>query len=144
MSLTSLTNQQLALSLQYPDPTPLGSSVSLNEKVTAIGYRIHLISDASNEVYFEVGHYPTILLDEAMTRFKREIVAQNPEAVVGEATAMLFSSYPGYRFAIRWPEKERVIMFFVRDHIVYRVIYNPASPLNEQIAATLAFMEAGA
>lgn len=144
MSLISLTNQQLAVSLQYPDPTPLGSSVSINEKVTAVSYRIHLISDASNEVYFEVGYYPTLSLAEAMTHFKQELVAQTQEVVIGEAVDIMFGAYAGCRFSVRWPEKKRVITFFVRDGATYRVIYNPASPLNGQILATLAFMDVGA
>lgn len=51
----SLLSQELQVELNYPDPTPDGFEVLIHERVTDTSYRAHLISEGSDEVYFDVG-----------------------------------------------------------------------------------------
>lgn len=141
-NLVSLSNPKLPITLKYPDPTPLGCPVSVNERANEIGYRVHLISEGSDEIYFEVGQYATLSISEAMALFKKEAAERISDLEIRETQEITFASRKGYRFSIRWPGKERVITYIEEGEMVYRIIYDPASPLNEQILATFAFQQA--
>ena len=51
----TLLSQELQVEINYPDPTPDGFEVLIHERETNTSYRAHLISEGSDEVYFDVG-----------------------------------------------------------------------------------------
>ena len=56
----TLLSQELQVELIYLDPTPKGFEVVIHKPKTNTNYRAHLISDGSDEVYFEVGVYQSL------------------------------------------------------------------------------------
>lgn len=135
----TFSNPQLFITLQYPQPTPLGHEVNIVEKSSAISYRIHLLTEASSEIYFEVGRYHTLPLTEAMDLFQTELKQYNKQVEISPVAATTFAAKPAHRLTARWPEKERIITFIELDEIVHRIIYDPASVINHQILETLVF-----
>ena len=132
-------NPQLSMTLQYPNPTPLGHPVNISEKSSNISYRIHLISDESSEVYFEIGRYHTLPIRDAVNLFQKELKENISQVQIGQVEATTFATRSAYRLTARWPEKERTVTFFDLEGIVYRIIYDPTSAINHQILETLIF-----
>jgi len=48
---------------------------------------------------------------------------------------------PAYEYAFKWRQKERAVILVQKDRAVYRIIYDPHSPLNLQVLATIEFIE---
>jgi hypothetical protein len=136
---TTYSNPQLSVTLKYPQPTPLGHSVKIVEKSSNISYRIHLLTDDSSEIYFEIGRYLTLPIKEAVNLFQTELKATNSEVDTSPVEATTFAAKPAYRLTARWPEKERSITFVDLEGVVCRIIYDPASAVNQQILETLSF-----
>ena len=139
-SLTTYSNQHLAITLQYPQRTPLGYHVNVVEKLSDVSYRIHLISDESSEIYFEVGCYHTLSTIDAMNLFQKELVENINNVEISHGKTTTFAAKPAYPLAIRWTAKERNVIFVEHEGKVYRIIYDPVSPINKQILNTLTFM----
>lgn len=135
----SLTDPNLPVTLKYPDPTPQGFPVRVNVRQGA-GYRVHLVSDGSAEVYFEVGRYPGLPVDQGIREFVADVTGRLEGLEVDDITESRFRSSPARRFCIRWPGRERVILFVERDDALYRIIQDPQSPLNREILETFEFL----
>jgi hypothetical protein len=138
-NLVIFSNQKLPLTLEYPNPTPRGCRVTAREQSNDIGYRVHFTSDGSGEIYFEVGQYANLSISTAMDLFKKEVSERIHGLEIGELEELMFDSYPAYRFTIRWPGTERVITFLQKEDMVYRLIYDPSSPINGQILESVRF-----
>ena len=136
---TTYSNSQLSITLQHPWPTPLGHLVNIVEKSSEISYRIHLLTEESSEVYFEIGRYHMLPLTKAIHLFQKELTKANSQMEISPAEATTFATRPAYRLTARWPEKERIVTFIDLEGIVYRIIYDPASAINQQILESLAF-----
>ncbi len=133
------SNPIIPFTFTYPDPTPQGVTVVIHEKVTPVGRRFHLISEGSEEIYFEVGRYENQTMSELIERFRRELLANNPEVDITDKGSLEFLGCPGVRLVAQWPEKSRIITFFERGEVVCRIIFNPASDLNYEILESVRF-----
>jgi len=59
---------------------------------------------------------------------------------ITELRATTLGSLPAYIYSFQWPEKERAVILIEWESSTYRIIYDPGSPLNEQIIATIEFV----
>jgi len=134
-----LSHPKLSITLQYPDPTPQGHSVSINERLGIGSFRIHLTSDDSDEVYFEIGQYFNLPRQSAVETFLNEITVGGAGIKIGETVEIQFASTVACQFSVQWPEKTRLILFIEQGETLYRIIYNPASPINKKVLETLKF-----
>jgi hypothetical protein len=138
-NLITLANPQLPITLQYPDPTPLGYKVNVIEKTGDISYRIHLVSEGPSEIYFEVGKYLNLSISEAVNLFKNELIENISNVEISAVTTTIIASKPAYHLTVRWPSKERRVFFIEHEEKIYRIILDPLSDINEQILKTFAF-----
>ncbi len=134
-----LDDPRLPLQLAYPAITPLGHRVEGRRLVTAQAYRLHLVSSAGGEVYFEVAVYPVRTAREAYEALRQAMQADTPAPDVGELTACELAGRAGWQFRVRWPDRERRITLIPVGDRLCRLIFDPVSPLNEQILATVSF-----
>lgn len=134
------SNDRLPITLEYPDPTPLGFRVVANEIVGDGSYRVHLISDGSDEIYFEIGQYSRLSLAEAMEAFKTDVSERIENLSFGEVIETSIGSQTASRLTLRWPDKEREIYFLEKDGMIYRIICNPRAPINRQILQSVRFL----
>lgn len=137
------THQDLTILLKYPNPTPLGNSVSINERSGPASFRVHFVSERSNEVYFEAGRYLDLPAKQALDDFLKDVTGRIENLEVGEVEEIRYANSPARRFSIRWPGKERVILFVERDDALYRIIHDPASLLNQQMLESVEFQTSG-
>ena len=72
--------------------------------------------------------------DEEPTKQKEEVFLET-----SEVTELSMDNYPSYQVSIRWPGKERFIQFIEIEPVLYRIIHDPASPINKQILESLEF-----
>jgi hypothetical protein len=118
--------------------TPAGHPVELRRLESAGGGpRVHLISPASDELYFEVGRYPDTTPEEAYARFTADVAGRVPEAVFTELRADWLGGRPGFRFGVQLPDRRRVVWLLPATDALYRIVYNPESAVNEQVLATV-------
>lgn len=139
IQLKTLHSPEFSLTLHYPDPTPRGSSVDVVERQSDHSYRLHLLSTDSDEIYFEVGKYPHLSSAAAQALFQHELTAQYPDVTLDPVRGMVLAGKNGRLLTARWPTRERTIIFVPHDGAVYRLIFNPASPINHQILNTVTF-----
>jgi hypothetical protein len=126
---------------QYPDPTPEGYVVERKEGgVEPAVTRVHLTSPGSQELYFEVGCYPDLTAEAAYEQFKEVLTRQFGEVEVGSLEGTTVAGRPGFTFTFRWAAGTRAVVFVPYNGILYRIVYNPQSPLNVQVLSTLFFL----
>lgn len=138
-NLTLFVSEEIAVQLNYPNPTPAGNPVIIHHPPSNTSTRAHLISANSEEVYFEVSRYNSHSLQDALTRFQEELLANNPDVILNPTHQTEVKGHPSHQFTAIWPTKGRLITFIQHPHALYRIIYNPRSPLNKQILASLTF-----
>jgi hypothetical protein len=97
------------------------------------------MSEGSNEVYFEVGQYRNIQTQEAIKAFLEDVRGRFEQLEVVEQANVHFTAYPAVRLHIRWPGKERVILFIEREDGLFRIIRDPASQVNQTILDSFEF-----
>jgi hypothetical protein len=98
-----------------------------------------LISQESQEIYFEVARYANLLAEESYKLFREGIEKRGDEFSISELKETELAKQPAFECFVKGPGMERVVTFIQKGETLYRVIYNPQSPLNEQILATLEF-----
>ena len=136
----TLLSQELQVELNYPDPTPDGFEVLIHERGTDTSYRAHLISEGSDEVYFEVGVYQNLPARQAVELFLVDVSQRIEQLQAKEVRETTFAGFPAYQFSIQWPGKERIIIFIDRGDILYRIIHDPVSPINKKILENIQFL----
>lgn len=137
----TLLSHELQVELIYPDPTPKGFEVVIHERKTDTSYRAHLISEGSDEVYFEVGVYPNLPVTQAIELFLADVSKRIERLQAKEVKETTFADFPAYQFSIQWPGKERVIMFIDKGEILYRIIHDPTSLINQKILESINFLK---
>ena len=135
------SHQNFPVGLKYPNPTPLGNVVTINEQSGPSRFRAHFVSSGSDEVYFEVGSYVGLTVTQAIDDFLTDISGRFENLEVGEMERITFKNFSAHRFSIRWPGKERVILFIEKEDALYRIIHDPASPINGKMLDSLEFRE---
>jgi hypothetical protein len=140
-NLTRLSHPQFPFRVSYPDPTPGGAQVIVHERGGGGGYRLHLVSEGSGEVYFELGRYEQLPRQAAIDAFIRDLSGRIEGLRSSELVEVDWHGLPAARFSIDWPGKERVILFFEREAVLYRILYDPASQVNLEILASFEWMD---
>ncbi|HUF38144.1 MAG TPA: hypothetical protein VMN57_06450 [Anaerolineales bacterium] len=118
------------VTLRYPDPTPAGHPVRIDDLSRGNVQRYHFVSEGSDEVYFEIGRYPDETIESALAAFVEGVVSRIDGIEIGERERSEVAGHPATRLEIRWPGKRRWIHFLDVDGVTYRVILNPDSALN--------------
>ncbi|MCI0399502.1 MAG: hypothetical protein L0332_32175 [Chloroflexi bacterium] len=131
---------------KYPEITPEGHTTEIREDRRENIARVHFISTDSQELYFEVARYLDLSWRTGYEQFKEVITRQFDGLEMNELVESTVASQPAFTFSFRWPAvtglTERTALFIPRGNVLYRVIYNPRSPLNLQVLSTLEFGEA--
>jgi len=135
----SYAHQNFSAKLKYPNPTLQGSLVSINEITGNESFRAHFVSEGSDEVYLEIGQYSNLPVEQAIDDFLKDVSARIEGLEKSEIETLTFANYLAHRFSIRWPGKERVILFIEMDDSLYRIIHDPTSMINKQILESIEF-----
>lgn len=134
-------NKDFDLEFLYPQTTPQGHQVLINEnRNNETDVRYHLITPDSDEVYFEVGRYQNLTAETGYAGMKAELANRFPNVQISDLQEVEFAGQAAHTFSVVWPERERKMVFIPYEDILYRIIYNPRSSLNIQIAETLQFL----
>ena len=133
------SHQKLSVKLRYPNPSPEGHSVHIHEISGDSSFRAHFVSDSSHEVYFEVGEYFDVRVERAIDDFLKDVSKRIDGLVKSEVEDLMYAGYPAHRFTIRWPGKEREILFIEKVDTLYRIIHDPTSWINQKMLKSIEF-----
>jgi hypothetical protein len=120
-----------AVQFQYPQTTPNGYDVEMDD------IRVHFRSHGSEEAYFEISRHVRRTAAEVYEREQSFVTSQLEEGEASPLRASTFGMQPAQEFTIRWVGGERVVILLERQEYVYRFVYDPRSPLNHQVLATV-------
>ena len=120
------------LSLQYPISTPSGQQVRFDD------IRFHAQSEDGREVYFEVTRHLNMTAASVYEK-ERESVVEQRQATVTELEKANFVELPAHEYSFTWNGNERKVVLVEHGEWLYRVIYDPRSPINLDIVATIRF-----
>lgn len=127
--------------MKYPQTSPSGEEVELTRLEDDECYRVKFSSRDDTVVYFEIGRYRNLHIDEAMDAFISEISSQGSDVKIGELEELQVSGYPAYRISLWWTEYARTIVFTDVNGVLYRIIFDPGSTMNTSIMASVRFVE---
>lgn len=133
------TDPKFKLRFKYPVRTPQNHTVETVAGQNDDLIRIHLISRDSQEVYFEVTRYYTLSV-QGEYRTHKVYLEQRFEAegfAITDLTDFHLGELRAYQYSFRWDDKQRVVILTEQDQVTYRIIYDPDSPINEQILSTI-------
>ena len=131
--MATLSDPHFPFQVSYPDPTPAGYEVVAHVRQGERGFRINLISEGSQEVYFEAGQYPQLVRQAGIDEFMTDVSARLESLHQSEIIEIDWHGLPAARFSIDWPGRERILLFFEREDVLYRILYDPASQINLEI-----------
>ena len=130
----------LALRWRYPNPSPAGQPVEVVEEQTDAFTRVHLLSADRDEVYFEVRRFTqaAVAADHyARHRASLETQFAGQAFAISDLTPAALAGRPAHGYTFRWADRERAALLVLIDGALYRFIYNPRSPVNPAILATV-------
>lgn len=125
------------LQFSYPEITPQKRPVAIQETHRDNVSRVHLTSPHSLELYFEVTLYHNLTAQEGYEQLKKDVEERFSECRVTDLQKTRLNGYPAYVFSFQWLFQQRKVYFLERGTVIYRILYDPTLPLNEQILATL-------
>jgi hypothetical protein len=123
----------LGLSFRYPGAAADGEPVEMDD------FRAHFRTMDSAQVYFEVSRHTGVSAGELYRRETAAIRRANPDVRVSDAVSVSFAGCDAQQFTVTFPDKERIFTLIEREGRVYRVIYDPRSPVNHEIIGTVTF-----
>jgi hypothetical protein len=129
------------LRFSYPTVTPEGHEVDLAEEESEGASRVHLTSRDSQEIYVEITHFAGLTPDQEYAHHRPYLEQRFGAGSVGEAGTSTLGGFPVWTYAFRWDQGERSVILFNLGGDTYRIIYDPRSPLNEQIISTISVLE---
>lgn len=124
---------ELGLQFRHPAMTPQGAPVVMDE------FRVHFRSEQSEELYFEVSRHWKLSVQEAYERERSFGLKQFGPGAVSELMEITFAGQAAFTFSIQWDGEERTVALIEKGKMLYRVLYDPRSPLNTKILSTLVF-----
>ena len=122
---------KFALQFQYPETTPTGHPVEIDD------IRVHFRSKDSPELYFEVSRHLHHSAQEVYEREKAFVEKQLAESVVRALLPITIAGQLAFEFSFQWAGGERTVLLIEKQEALYRVIYDPRSPLNLEVLSTL-------
>jgi hypothetical protein len=103
---TQLSHPDFPFRITYPDPTPGGAPVIVHALRGEWGFRLHLISEGSSEVYFEVGRYEQLPRQTAIEQFIRDVSGRIEGLHHSQVVEIEWQGLMADRFSIDWPGTE--------------------------------------
>ena len=133
------------LTFCYPDPTPQGHPVERHERRfrdhRGDADLFHLSSPASGELYVEIGVFRGITPEQEYANHKPHLQDRFGAEAVTALTETRVGDRPASTYGIRWKDSERTVLLLQAGADTYRLIYDPRSPLNEQVVETVVFLD---
>jgi hypothetical protein len=121
--------EEFGLSLSYPDRTSSGQALEFDD------IRLHARSE-DGEAYFELSRHLNATAPAQYER-EREFVAARYGADVTPLTATTFNGLPAHEFSVNWGDTVRTFVLVERGRWLFRVVYDPRSPLNHAVLDTI-------
>lgn len=134
------TDSRFALRFQYPKVTPQGHLVEKAESQAQDRIRVHFTSKDSREVYFEITKYHNISAQMEYHEHKESLEKRPEGFLVSGLKEICWMSQRAYEYSIEWSQAARVVRLIEIGDSIYRVLYDPGSPLNLRILYTLKWM----
>jgi hypothetical protein len=130
------------LEFGYPDPTPNGQAVERDEDPFRSYARVHLSSPDRSELYFEVVRFGARAPEDEYLEHRPHLEGRFGTDSVTALTETRLLGRPAWAYSFRWDEEgrpmERAVLMLQVAGETYRIIYDPRSPLNDRVIATLA------
>ena len=101
------------------------------------GLRMHFAS-AERELYVEIVRFELLPHEEEHARHKAFLEGRSDEHAVSKLEPATLAGRPADTYAFSFPEGRRIALLLSTAAWTYRVIYNPESPLNDEVIATFA------
>jgi len=133
-----LDDARFELTFRYPDPTPRGQQAHVVPGAYGEYERIHVLSE-DRELYVEVVRVPPMSAEEEYRTHAAYLGERFGPDAVGALGHTTIAGRAAQAYRFRWPEGERTAIVVSTAGATYRIIYNSASALNEDVLATLAF-----
>lgn len=141
-SWQTFEESEFALSFRYPAITPQGRAVERRKYAQADRQRIHFFSTEAEGVqhegvYFEITRYLDLLPQIEYTQHKAALTALRPEVRFTPLTAGVLNGLTSLHYTFTLSDKQRAVVLLPLPDATYRLLYNPRSPLNLDILATV-------
>lgn len=137
-ALKTIWDEDRQFRFEFPDPPPSGQSVVIDRVEHEGTHRVHVYTPDRFELYFEVIAYPDFRDHAQLYQQQKEgLVAGFEDANVGSLQRANFGSFEAHDFVFSGGTITRRFLFVDSPQRSYRIVYNPLSPLNEEILATL-------
>jgi hypothetical protein len=136
-SWQTFTDPRFALRCKYPAVTPQGKPVIIHETERPGLLRAHLISQDSQEVYFEITRYSGLTASTVYQMHRQELEQRFAALAITPLEQGTLVSKPAQTYSFEWQQGKRLVYLVQTGQSTYRVLYNPKLPLNAQILATL-------
>lgn len=133
----TLADARFTLRIKYPAITPEGHTVIKRETERADMMRVHLMSEGGQEIYFEITQYLNLPLGQLYMRHRQELESRFEEVVVSSLEPATLVSRSAQAYSFMWPQRQRKVFLVEFGLAVCRILFNPLSPLNEKILATI-------
>lgn len=120
----------LGLAFSFPRQTPSGQAVELDD------VRLHACSGDGVEAYFELSRH---LDATATTRYEeeRDSLVARYSAEVTPLSSLTFHDRPAHEFSAAFGDTTRAFVLIESGPWLYRVVYDPRSPLNHAVLETI-------
>ena len=141
-AMTNIVDNQHGYSISIPEQTPHGQTVTIESGDHERTHIMHAESSDQSELYFEVATYSKVLDHHELASEQQAYLRE--EASNGHLSAIqpgIVGHFTGTTFDFqgllqgRW--KVRRFLFVDTPQRTYRIVFDPTSPLNEQILDTL-------
>jgi hypothetical protein len=128
---------ELGVKFTYPETTSRGHLIEFDD------LKIHVQSKGSRELYFEITRHLNVTAQEIYER-EKEFVTRQLEAEVSELKDSTSASRVALEYNFTWTEnkleKKRNVFFIHKGEALYRIIYDPQTPLSLEVLETLELM----
>ncbi len=133
----TFTDHRFALRCRYPAITPQGRPIIIHETERPGLLRAYLISQDSQEVYFEITRYAGISASELYRTHRQELEQRFAGLAITPLEPAELVSQAALKYAFVWEQGRRTAYLVETSQALYRLLYNPDSQLNEQILSTV-------
>lgn len=125
---------EFGLKFTYPETTSRGHPIEFDD------IKIHIQSKGSRELYFEITRHLNVTAKEIYER-EKDFVTKQLGAKVSELKDSTFTSQTALEYNFTWTdkdlEKKRSVFFIHKEEALYRIIYDPHTPLSLEVLETL-------
>jgi hypothetical protein len=126
---------------RYPAVTPRGQAVDRAEDQRGDAERVHLTTPEQPDLYFEVTRFPGLAPRDEYRRHRDYLEQRFGAGSTTELAETRLGRSPAWSYAFRWDQGERSVLLLPVGQDTYRIIYDPRSPLNAEVLATVTLPE---